>query len=153
MSSERPPSLQRADGALTLFLLAIFLVVSLTAYGYSAPARTVPLMVGIAGAVLCVVQFLQLARSRPGAPGGARADHILPRAHRVMFAWFVLAVALVVVIGVLAATVVFVSAFLVLHERERLWRAVGSAVTGALVLYLVLERAFGLPLYGGVLAR
>lgn len=150
MPSERPPSLQRADAALTLLLLAVFLGVSLVAYGYPAPARTVPLMVGIVGAVLCVVQ---LARSRGAASTDTDVEPVLPRAHRLMFAWFVLAVALVVVIGVLAGTVLFVSSFLAIHEREGMWRAIGSAVAGALAFYLVLERAFGVPLYGGVLAR
>jgi hypothetical protein len=148
MSSDPSASTPPGDARLAGVLFVIFLGMTVVAIAYPSPARTLPLLVGSFGAVLSGVQ---LVRSLVGLRRSGHAVQLPARAHAVMFVWFIAAVGLVVLLGILAGSAVFVSAFLWMHEREPLSLALPASVALALALYLTLERGFGLVLFEGVL--
>jgi hypothetical protein len=134
---------------LAALLLAVFLGMTAAAVGYPWPARMFPLVVGSAGTLLCVVELgrrlaaadTRSSRTPSGSPDG-RVEMLL---------WFGGALALVVAAGVVAGGAAFVALFLRLREREA-WRvAVSSGLALGLMLHVVLERAFGIDLFNGLL--
>jgi hypothetical protein len=148
MSSDRSASQPRGDVVLSGVLFAVFAGVTLRATGYPAPARTLPILIGVAGCVLSAVELARSwRRSAPAAP--AVPTPWWPDV--VMFAWFAGAVVLVAALGVLGGGGLFVGAFLAFHGRMQARHAVAAAVVMSLVLYLLLGRVLGLYLHPGFL--
>jgi hypothetical protein len=142
------PANPRADRWLSAILFVVFVVMTVTAWQYPAPAGTLPLLVGAVGSVLTAVlvarAFGSRHEDREAVPAGSQRGRI------AMFLWFGAAILCVIVAGILAGAPLFVAAFLRLRERQPWSYAVLAAIPVPLVLYVVVERSFGLYLFRGL---
>ena len=113
---------------------------------YEADARTLPLMIGIPGLVLTIIQFLKEVREQHPEKIDPRD---LPRELR-MFGWFILFVGGLVLFGFINAGPVLVAVYLYFAGKEK-WHVcllAGAVVAG--ILYGVFEWFLGLPLFEGL---
>jgi hypothetical protein len=139
----------RVDAWLSGLLFLLFSTMTLAAFTYPNPAGTFPVIVGIAGSLLTSVLLVRhVAAARVAVPETQRAS---PRPHVLMFCWILAAIGLVALAGILVGAAVFTTLFLRVRERRPLTAAVPAALSLPIVLYLVLDRGFQLPLYPGVI--
>ena len=148
MSPGPSESNARGDLWLSAFFLAFFAGMAVVALSYPGASRTLPVIVGAAGAALSGIEIVRTARRLGGAPARSQSAS---RGQLVMFGWLAGGVGIVAALGVLSGAALFVGAFLHFKERERWSTAVLAALTLAAVLHLTLERALGLQLFEGVL--
>jgi len=134
-----------------LLISGIMLVVFATAVGlaftYAPDARFLPLVIGIPGLLLSVIQFIKELRDRP-EPVVTGEEH---KREGRMFAWFILFVGGLVLFGFLYAGPALVAAFLYFSGREKWYVALAAACFAWAVLYGVFEWFLGLPLFDGLL--
>ena len=139
------------NALLSAIMLAIFSAMLILAVGYPPEARLMPMIVGFAGAGLCVVQLWQSlsAGRRPDRPARVAMDLPAPRREARLLAWFAGFLLAIVAFGFLTAAPVMVLGFLVIEQRERAMLA-GALAFGCLaVLYLVFELLLELSLHRG----
>ncbi len=137
----------QTDARLATGLLVIFVVMTAMASRYPPVTRSFPMLVGIGGILLSAAESIRLwrrVRSSPPIVGES------PRARLVMFGWVATALALMTVLGLVAGGALFVGGFLKVRERESWLFSLLGASGVVLVLYVLLERFFGLPLYAGL---
>ena len=162
---------------MSLVMLAIFAGMVLVAAGYPPEARLLPLVIGIPGLALCLLQVAYelrdswagarsraRSRARSGAPpkgpsaglseGPLQDDDPIAQAAKirrevVLLAWFLAMVLGVLLFGFLVATPVLVFGFLALDQRESLKLAATMALAGFAVLYLIFEKLLELILFQG----
>jgi hypothetical protein len=134
-------------------MLAIFAGMTGIALGFPPQAQLMPLLVGVPGTAMALLQLIREVRAPTEAPT-AEATFELDEEHgreRKMFLWLALFLAGILAFGFLWATPVLVFAFLRFGERESWGVAVTGAVGSWLVLYLVFVRALELFLFEGLL--
>jgi hypothetical protein len=135
-------------------MLCIFAGMTLMALGFPAKAQLMPLLVGVPGTAMALVQLIRDLRA-PAAPTPEAEAAIEAREEqrreRKMFLWLALFFAGILAFGFLWATPVLVFAFLRLGERESWGVAATGAVGSWLVLYLVFVRVLELFLFEGLL--
>ncbi len=131
-------------------MLAIFLTMSLMALGFPEKARLMPLMVGIPGSVLALLQVL--VELRTSIDDALEFD--APAAQwneRHMFTWLLLFLFGILGFGFIYAAPLLVFGFLHVGNKETIKvGALGAAGTWA-VLYGLFEQAFEIPLFNGLL--
>ncbi len=138
------------NALLSAIMLAIFSAMLILAAGYSPEARLMPMIVGFAGAGLCLVQLWQSLsagrrRDRPTRDG----TDVQRRREARLLAWFAGFLLAIVAFGFLIAAPVMVLGFLVIEQRERATLS-GALAFGCLaVLYLVFELLLELSLHRG----
>src|SRR5579859_5711589 len=124
--------LARINGrvALPVLMLAIFAAMDAMAATYPFKAALMPLVVGLPGAALCVLQLVTELR-RHAEESGKKAD--IGRELR-MFAWFVGFVVCLLLFGFIYATPVLLYAYLRYDSREPRWLALLIAAGGVIVV-------------------
>ena len=113
---------------------------------YDPDARTLPLMIGIPGFILTLVQFVREVREQ-------HPDKInpadLPRELR-MFGWFVIFVGGLVLFGFMYAGPVLVATYLYFAGKEKWYVCLIAGIVVWGILYGVFEWFLGLPLWEGL---
>ncbi len=133
-------------------MLAIFVAMSLMALGFPDKARLMPLMVGIPGSVLALLQVLVELRTATDDAKESDAQQSAARWNeRHMFTWLLLFFFGILGFGFIYAAPLLVFGFLYIGRKETLTvGAIGAAGTWA-VLYGLFEQAFEIPLFDGLL--
>jgi hypothetical protein len=139
---------RRPELAVGVTLVAIFVVMIVTATGYPAAARLMPLTVGLPALALAVWELERQWRAPAAAePASAPRD----RSQTLAFAWLVAFVLAIVAGGFVIGGVAAVAALQRFWLRES-WRAsLIGAVVAFLVLFAGIERGLGQPLFEGVI--
>jgi nitrate reductase NapE component len=134
-------------------MLAIFAGMTAMALGFPAQAQLMPLLIGVPGTLMALVQLIKEVRApaeAPTAEAAGEAQNEQAR-ERKMFLWLALFLAGILAVGFLWATPVLVFAFLRFSERES-WSVAAVGSLGAwLVLYLVFVKLLELFLFEGLL--
>jgi len=130
----------------SLIMVVVFAIAVGLSFTYAPEARLLPLVIGIPGLVLCLVQLVKELRER-GIPVVTPEEHA--REWR-MFAWFFVFVGGLVLFGFPYAGPPLVAAFLYFSGGEKWYVAVIAAIIAWLILYGVFERLLGLPLFEGL---
>jgi uncharacterized membrane protein len=136
-----------------ILVSGIMVVVFATAVGlsftYAPETRMLPLVIGIPGLVLSIIQLFTELRARP-EPAVTPEEH---KREGRMFAWFILFVVSLVLFGFLYAGPALVAAYLYFSGKEKWYVAVIAAAFAWTVLYGVFEQFLGLPLFEGLLVQ
>jgi hypothetical protein len=133
-----------------IFISGLMLLIFASAVGvsftYDPDARFLPLVIGIPGLILSLIQFITELRDRSkrkNKPGE------LARELR-MFAWFVGFVGGLIVFGFLYAGPLLVAAYLYFAGKEKWYVALGACVGCWVILYFVFDQFLGLPPWEGL---
>ncbi len=132
-------------------MLAIFLMMSLMALGFPEKARLMPLMVGIPGSVLALLQVL--AELRTSIDDAMETDAQQSAAHwneRHMFTWLLLFFFGILGFGFIYAAPLLVFGFLYVGKKETIKVGAYGAAGTWVVLYGLFEQAFEIPLFTGL---
>ncbi len=133
-------------------MLAIFVTMSLMALGFPEKARLLPLMIGIPGSVLALVQVLRELRTAIDKVMESDEEQRQARRNeRHMFIWMLLFFIGFLGFGFVYAAPLLVFGFLRIGMKESLTIGVISAVATWAVLYGLFEQAFEIPLFDGLL--
>ena len=137
---------------MAIVMLAIFVTMSLMALGFPEKARLMPLMIGIPGSVLALVQVLRELRTAIDKVVEADEEQRQARRNeRHMFIWMLLFFFGFLGFGFIYAAPLLVFGFLYVGKEETIKvGAIGAAGTWA-VLYGLFEQAFEIPLFDGLL--
>ncbi len=133
-------------------MLVIFVAMSLLALGFPEKARLMPLMVGIPGSVLALLQVLvELRTALDDAVKSDAQKNAVQWNERHMFTWLLLFFFGILGFGFIYAAPLLVFGFLYVGRKETIKvGAFGAAGTWA-VLYGLFEQAFEIPLFDGLL--
>jgi hypothetical protein len=133
-------------------MLTIFAGMLAMAAQYPDEAGFMPILVGLPGAALCVVQLCQAvaADRREVLTGSEPAAPVPLRREMSLLGWFAGFIAGIVALGFLFGGPALVFAFLVIDQREKFTRAAALAVGCLAVLYLVFEVLLELTLFRGL---
>ena len=133
-------------------MLVIFVAMSLMALGFPEKARLMPLMVGIPGSVLALLQVVVELRTALDDAKESDAQQSAARWNeRHMFTWLLLFFFGILGFGFIYAAPLLVFGFLYVGRKETIKvGAFGAAGTWA-VLYGLFEQAFEIPLFDGLL--
>ncbi|HET6629643.1 MAG TPA: tripartite tricarboxylate transporter TctB family protein [Woeseiaceae bacterium] len=132
-----------------LMMALIFLAMTLFAIGLPEKARLMPLMVGIPGSLLGIVQLVVEIRGtiRNGPPEVTAERR---KAELGMYLWVLLFFLGILGFGFIYGATALVFAFMVFGTRERLLTAVISAIATWAVLYGVFEEGLQIVLFKGL---
>lgn len=137
--------------ATALLMMLIFVAMSLLAIGFPEKARLMPLMVGIPGSLLGLVQLiLEIRGAIRSAPRDTAATAELRKAELGMYFWVLLFFLGILGFGFIYGAPPLVFAFLFFGTRERFPTAVISAVATWAVLYGVFEKGLEIVLFQGL---
>ncbi len=135
-----------------VIMLAIFLTMSLMALGFPEKARLMPLMVGIPGSVLALLQVLAELRTSVDDAMESEAQRGAARWNeRHMFIWLLLYFFGILSFGFIYAAPLLVFGFLTVGQKETIKVAVFGAIGTWAILYGLFEQAFEIPLFDGLL--
>jgi len=139
--------------ATALFMLLIFLSMSLMALGFTEKARLMPLLVGVPGTVLGMIELInEMRHAAQQAASGDTTDHVTA-AERAMFGWVVVFFLGILSFGFIYAGPVLVFAFMLAGKKESLTVALISAVGAWAVLFGFFEQAMEIPLFQGLIVE
>ena len=130
-------------------MLAILATMVGLAFTYSPEARFLPLVIGIPGLVLSLIQFVVELRTngdKQFTPAGRIAEFR-------MIGWFIFVVVGIILFGFPYAGPLLVAIYLHFSWHERWYVTLGSAFFAWAVLYGVFEYVLGLPLFEGLAVR
>ena len=135
-----------------LMMFVVFATMSLIALSFPDKARLMPLIVGIPGTILALVQLLMELRSTLRQT--AETTQLVPEtieAERQMFTWMFLFFFGILGFGFIYAAPLLVFGFLWFGKEESLKIGlVGGAATWG-ILYGLFQRGFQIPLFDGLL--
>ena len=119
------------------------------ALGYPAKAAFVPLVIGVPGTVLCLIQLgVELRNVRlPGKPGPVRNV----RQEWTMFGWLVGFVLGVILLGFLVAAPILLFSYLRFRAKAPYWLAGLIAAGGLALIYGVFQYTLQVELFEGFL--
>jgi hypothetical protein len=137
---------RKVTAALMVAIFAIMVSVALT---YAPDARFLPLVIGIPGLALSVLQLAVEMRTK-GDKEFTAADR---RAELKMFAWFVFFVVGIILFGFPYAGPAMVALYLHFSWREKWYVSLGSALFAWAILFGVFEYVLGLPLFEGLVVQ
>ena len=148
----QPKTLLSGRVLTAVVMLAIFLMMSLMALGFPEKARLMPLMVGIPGSVLALLQVLVELRTAIDDAVESDAQKIAARWNEwQMFTWLLLFFFGILGFGFLYASPLLVFGFLYIGKQETIKVGAFGAVGTWAVLYGLFEQAFEIPLFDGLL--
>jgi hypothetical protein len=130
-------------------MVVVFATAVALSFTYAPETRMLPLVIGIPGLVLSIVQLFTELRARP-EPAVTPEEHV--REGR-MFAWFFIFVGSLVLFGFLYAGPALVAAYLYFSGKEKWYVALTAAVFAWAILYGVFEQFLGLPLFEGLVMQ
>lgn len=130
-------------------MLLIFLTMSLLALGFPDKARLMPLLVGVPGTLLAVVQLVNEIRHSESNSDDAE----FRAAERSMFAWVFLFFFGILGFGFTYAAPLLVFAFLIFGRGESLKIALVSAVATWIILFGFFENGMEIPLFPGLVVE
>ena len=130
-------------------MLLIFATMVAMALTYPGEARLLPLVIGIPGLVLCILQFVVELRTKPEEAGKVftRADRM---AELKMFGWFSVFVFGIILFGFPYAAPIIVALYLHFSWGERWYVSLGAAAFAWAVLHGIFDYVLGLPLFEGL---
>lgn len=132
-------------------MLLIFLSMSLAALGFTEKARLMPLLVGVPGTVLGVIQlFNEMQHSVRQVASGERTD-VVTKAERAMIGWVLTFFVGILCFGFVYAGPLLVLAFMLAGKKESLLVGLISAVGTWGVLFMFFERTMEIPLFRGLI--
>ena len=139
-----------------LLMTVIFAVMVLIATQYPPDARMLPLVIGIPGTILCLIQLgfelLSCHRKPPSSGDEANLEYANVSKELMFFLWFPGFIISVLLIGFVATALLMVFLFL-RSQRESMKLSAGLSLGGALVLYTVFELVLMMPLFNGVIIQ
>lgn len=139
--------------ATALFMLLIFLSMSLMALGFTEKARLMPLLVGVPGTVLGMIELInEMRHAAKQAASGDCSDHVTA-AERAMFGWVLVFFLGILGFGFIYAGPVLVFAFMLAGKKESLTVALISAVGAWAVLFGFFEQVMEIPLFPGLIVE
>lgn len=139
----------KIDGrmAVSLMMLAIFVFFVGQALAFRPDARAMPLLVGIPGILLCLVQIVLDWRKQDDT--AAKAP-FLTTAERSLAIWLLLFLLGIIAFGFGYGAPPLVAAYLFFAARERPWVAVAGGAACALMLILLFEKLLKVQLFEGL---
>ncbi len=139
----------KVDGrmAVSLLMLAIFVFFVGQALAFRPEARAMPLLVGIPGILLCLVQIVLDWRKQNGT---APKAPFLTVAERSLAAWLLLFLLGIIAFGFSYGAPPLVAAYLYFAARERPWVAVAGGIVCAAMLLLLFEKLLKVQLFEGL---
>ncbi len=152
-----------ADYAPPFALLVLAIVYLATGYGYSPEARAFPVTVAWATIALVGLDLVSrtktplgetLIRTLNPAAAPEKTEHLphYPVVKQVAaIAWVLGFVAAMVLVGILTAVPVYVSASMFFRGKRPLWLCAGVAAAVAIFIWFLFERVLMLELYPGIL--
>ena len=140
--------------SMSLVMLAIFVSMVAVASTYPEETRLLPLVIGIPGIVLCLVQVAidGMAAKRRRAEAALSPSSKAIR-EVVLLGWFLGFLLAVLCFGFLIAAPVMIFAFLYFDQHEPLRLAAIMAAAGLAVLYFVFETLLELILFNGLITE
>ena len=130
-------------------MLLIFATMVAMATTYPGDARLLPLVIGIPGLVLCIIQFVNELRTKPGADEKTfTAEDRM--AELKMFGWFAVFVFGIILFGFPYAAPLIVAVYLHFSWGERWYVSLGAAAFAWAVLHGIFDYVLGLPLFEGL---
>ena len=136
-----------------LIMLLIFLSMSLMALGFTDKARLMPLLVGIPGILLGIVQLTSEIRQSAWRSADEADSDALSKAERNMFLWIFIFFFGLLGFGFTYAAPIVVFAFMYAGKKESLLVAlIGAAGTWA-VLFGFFEQIMEIPLFQGLVVE
>jgi hypothetical protein len=139
------------DGRILTAGAMVFIFVAMVgmAFTYAPGARTLPLVIGIPGVILALMQFVSEWREK-----NPRRISAEKRQREVaMFGWFLLFIAGLLAFGFVYAGPVLLALYLWFSWRERWYTILLSAALLWLILYVVFQQALGLFLFDGLVTQ
>ena len=136
-----------------LAMLTIFMVMSLMALGFTEKARLMPLLVGVPGTLLGVLQLADEMRQTMRQSAEDAAADALSKAEYSMFAWVFAFFFGILCFGFTYAAPILVFAFMVAGKKESLWVAALSAVATWAVFFGFFESIMEIPLFKGLVVE
>ena len=130
-------------------MLAIFGAMVAAAFTYPTKAAFVPLVIGVPGTLLCLIQFGTELRAARTTAATAPARDV--RREWVMYGWIVGFVASVTLLGFLIAAPLVLYAYLRFNAKAPQWLAGLIAAGGLALIYGVFEYTLGVELFEGLL--
>ena len=148
---------------MAVVMLAIFVIMVVIAWDYPPQSRFLPLVIGIPGIVLTLVQLCfdvqrDVRAPRPSPTSRTRASGSHQGASQlhwelVLFGYFVGLVAGVPLFGFWLTVPVFLIVFLRLHERENKMFVISLTAASWFATYLIFDQLLGVELHAGFLAE
>jgi hypothetical protein len=133
-------------------MLVIFAAMVAMASTYPGEARFLPLVIGIPGLVLCVIQFVTELRTTPGPD-----DKVYTAEDRMaelkMFGWFAVFVFGIILFGFPYAGPLIVALYLHFSWGEKWYVSLGAAAFAWAVLHGIFDYVLGLPLFEGLVSQ
>lgn len=168
--------------SMTLFMLAVFVLMVGVAMTYPTGARFMPLTVGIPGIGLCLLQIFLDSRRKPDgeterdeireaeAKAASVVGHEVQFGHAevidapaderetvrrevIVWAYFLAFIGGILIFGFYLAIPVFIVAFLRERAGQTWARALTYGAAASFLYYLVFAKGLGVTLYGGVLTN
>lgn len=131
-------------------MLLIFLSMSLMALGFTDKAQLMPLLVGVPGTLLGIIQLINEIRYTKNQSSEEAASDALDDAERNMFMWIFVFFIGILCFGFTYAGPVLVFAFMFAGKKESLLVALISAVGTGVVLFGFFEQMMEIPLFQGL---
>jgi hypothetical protein len=130
-------------------MLAIFAAMVGTSFTYPAKAAFVPLVIGIPGTLLCLIQLgVELRHAQQGLGKTSTRD---VRREWVMYGWIVGFVVTVVLLGFMLAAPLTLYSYLRFNAKESRWLSAVIAAGGLALIYGVFEYTLQVELFEGLL--
>jgi len=139
--------------ATALVMLLIFLSMTVMALGFTEKARLMPLLVGVPGTILGVIELINEMRATIRQVEAGDPVDALTRAERAMFGWVFVFFLGILCFGFTYAGPLLVFAFMIAGKKESLTVALISAVGTWAVLFGFFEQMMAIPLFTGLVVE
>lgn len=136
-----------------LVMLLIFLSMSVMALGFTEKARLMPLLVGVPGSILGVIELINEMRATIRQADAGEPVDALTSAERAMFGWVFVFFLGILCFGFTYAGPLLVFAFMIAGKKETLTVALISAVGTWAVLFGFFEQMMAIPLFTGLIVE
>lgn len=139
--------------ATALVMLLIFLSMSLMALGFTEKARLMPLLIGIPGTILGIIELINEMRASARLAASGDTSNDVTKAERAMFGWVISFFLAILCFGFMYAGPLLVFAFMLVGKKESLLVGVISAVGAWAVLFGFFEQTMEIPLFRGLIVE
>lgn len=137
--------------ATALVMLLIFLSMSLLALGFTEKARLMPLLIGIPGTLLGIVELINEMRASAKQAASGDNSNDVTKAERAMLGWVFVFFVGILCFGFVYAAPLLVLAFMLAGKKESLTVGLISAAGTFVVLYVFFENVMEIPLFQGLI--
>lgn len=139
--------------ATALVMLLLFLSMSLLALGFTEKARLMPLLVGVPGTILGIVELINEMRASAQQAASGDDSDMVTKAEQAMLGWVFIFFLGILLFGFMYAGPVLVFAFMLAGKKESVTVATISAVGAFVVIFGFFETAMEIPLFGGLIVE